>query len=118
MPTIGNTPKPITKTEDDDYSPVFLPNKKVIYLTKERGEKGTMYVLNQIEPTSTASKPERIYESSFPLSFAFEWGKEEMGCVERREEGQLFYQIRWDSVIASLPQRAQGAPIGGSTLCV
>ena len=25
-----------------------------------------------------------------------------MGCVEKREEGQLFYQIRWDSVIASI----------------
>ncbi len=102
MPTIGNTPKPITKTEEDDYSPVFLPNKKVIYLTKEKGENGPLYVLHQVEPTSTAARPERIFESNYPLSFAFDWGKEEMGCVEKREEGQLFYQIRWDSVIASI----------------
>lgn len=102
MPTTGNTPKALTKTEEDDYSPVYLPNKKVIYLSREITEKGTQYVLNQIEPSSLSSKPERIYESVYPLTFAFEWGKEEMGCVEKREEGQLFYQIRWDSVIASI----------------
>ncbi len=102
MPTIANTPKPITKTEEDDYSPVFLPNKKVIYLSKAKTSDGYTYTLNQIEPTSTASKPEKIYTSNFPLTLSFAWGTEELGCVEQREEGQLFYQIRWDSVIASI----------------
>jgi hypothetical protein len=35
-----------------------------------------------------------------PLRFAYDWGTDEMGCVEYIDEQQVFYRVKWDSVIS------------------
>ncbi len=100
MPTVANTPRALTKTEEDDYSPVYLPNKKVIFLSKSIQEGGWKYNLNQVESTQMTPNIETIYTTDLPLRFAYEWGNDEMGCVEYVDEQQVFYRVKWDSVIA------------------
>jgi len=102
LPAIGNSPKPLTRTEEDDFSPVLLPNRKVVYLSKSKDEKSIKpYTLSQVDVTGNG-KSELIYSSQHPLRFAFGLGSEEMGCVEERSSGMKFLRIRWDSVIASI----------------
>jgi hypothetical protein len=101
LPTIANAPKALTKTEDDDFSPVILPNKKVVYLSQSKDPKEEKpYYLSQVD--MTGGKSERIFESRYPLRFAFGMGEEEMGCTEEHPEGIKFLRIKWDSVIASI----------------
>lgn len=100
LPTIANTPRALTKTDEDDYSPVYLPNKKVIFLSKSIQQGEWRYRLNQVESGQMTPKIETIYETNRPLRFAYDWGNDEMGCVEYIDEQQVFYRVRWDSVIA------------------
>jgi hypothetical protein len=100
MPTIANTPRALTKTDEDDYSPVYLSNKKVIFLSKSTKDGEWRYRLNQVESAQMTPKIETIYETNHPLRFAYDWGKDEMGCVEYIDEQQVFYRVKWDSVIA------------------